>query len=120
MEFENYRNKIKNVVSRKTKSLIRIDVDVKKRVFQLKSLIFHARNSLSPSVKKYVQAREGKFFQPHSTFFFLEGEEKVALVQEIPFQWGFQPVSLKGKICEFCKMSQKCREMLMEMAIEDS
>jgi hypothetical protein len=97
---------------------IKIDFDLKKKVFRLSVPIFSTRMALPDSVKKYIDSMKDQAFKPHCTSYKIEGSSSVTLTQEFPFQWGFQP-TIRGQIEEFSKLSKHCRRLLSEIAFED-
>lgn len=110
---------LNRLISLPLRSQVQVDFDLKKKVFFLKVPIFTSLGSLPTSVKEYVEARKDHFFKPHATSFQCEGESKVKLVQQLPFQWGFQPAGLRGQIAQFWRLAKYCHQLLMELAIEE-
>ena len=96
---------------------IKVDFDVKKKIFRLIAPIFSGGNELPLVVKKYVESRKERTFKPHTTSFKIENNT-VLLVQEISFSLDFQ-TTLRAEIDQFWKMSKSCHKMLSEMALED-
>lgn len=96
---------------------VKIDFDGSKRVFFLVLIIFDCPSPLPASIKGYVEARENHSFKPYKTSYKISGSQ-VELVQEIPFQWGFQP-GFRGQIAAFRKLGAKCYQTLLEIAIEE-
>lgn len=115
---EEYNQIIERLVSLPLKSQIKIDFDFAKRNFILSVPIFFSKKSLPSSVKEYVEARQNHRFKPHETSFKLSGAGKVNLVQEVPFQWGFQP-GLREQVMAFWKLSKHCHRLLVEIAVEE-
>lgn len=97
---------------------VKIDFDSVKKVFFLSVPVFDSYTDLPLSVKKYVDAREGHFFNPYKTFFKIVGLSQVDLVQELPFEWGFQP-SFREQVHAFRKLSAQSHQLLLEIAIEE-
>lgn len=97
---------------------VKIDFDTSKKVFFLSTPIFGASGALPKSVRKYVEARQNHSFNPYRTSFALEGGAQVNLIQELPFQWGFQP-GFREQVKAFQKLALKCHQTLLEMAIEE-
>jgi len=79
--------------------------------------IFRSGKEIPLSVRKYVQAREGMTFKPHKTSFHLENGT-VKLVQEVPFERGYQE-ALRKQTQEFWQVAKTCYQMLMEIAAEE-
>lgn len=96
---------------------IKIDFDLKRKIFLLSTPIFSSSSTLPQVVKDYVEARKNSTFKPHTTSFQIEGN-KVLLSQEIPFSLGFQE-TLRQQVDHFWQMSKKCHRMLSEMAVEE-
>ncbi len=97
---------------------VKIDFDSSKRVFFLSAMIFDCPAGLPSSVKAYVDARQNHSFKPYKTSFRVSGKNQVELIQEIPFQWGFQP-GFRGQIATFRKLGSKCYQTLLEIAVEE-
>ena len=104
-------------VSTSYQGKVNIDFDSSKRVFFLTTVIFDSSERLPLEVKAYVEARKSHSFKPYKTFF-RALDTQVELVQEIPFQWGFQP-SFRGQIAEFRKLGRACCQTLLEIAVEE-
>jgi hypothetical protein len=100
------------------KNQIQIDFDLNKRIFILSVPIYSTQFFLPSSVINYVKSRNNYSFKPHSTSFHLNEEKTVTLVQEIPFDWGFQP-TLRDQVDHFWHLSKKCHQILSEIAIEE-
>ena len=96
---------------------VKIDFDSSKRVFFLFLVIFDCPSGLPASINAYVDARQGHSFKPYKTSFKISGS-KVELIQEIPFQWGFQP-GFRGQIAAFRKLGANCYQTLLEIAVEE-
>lgn len=97
---------------------VKIEFDSKKKIFFLSLPIFHSPSGLPKRVKSYVEARENHFFNPYRTSYKLENSTQVNLVQELPFQWGFQP-SFREQIHLFRKLALQCHQTLLEIAVEE-
>jgi hypothetical protein len=97
---------------------IKIDFDRSKKAFFLTCPIFSVNGLLPRTVQEYVKAREGVCFHPYKTFYKLSSLKQVDLVQELPFQWGFQP-SFREHIHAFRKIAAHCHHTLVEIAIEE-
>ncbi len=116
---ENDFNEIlNNLVSYPRKSQIQIDFDLEKRLFILSVPIHGCKKSITSSVKKYVESRKEIKFKPHATFFKLEEDKQVLLIQEIPFQYEMGEGSKKD-ILYFYQLAKKCHQMLNEIALEE-
>ncbi|HSX13208.1 MAG TPA: hypothetical protein VLE96_02160 [Chlamydiales bacterium] len=48
----------------------------------------------------------------------MSSSKQVDLIQELPFQWGFQP-SFREHIHAFRKLAAHCHHTLVEIAIEE-
>ncbi|HSX26608.1 MAG TPA: hypothetical protein VLE89_06345 [Chlamydiales bacterium] len=97
---------------------IKINFDLKKKAFKISLPIFSSREELPGNIVQYVEARKSHTFKPHTTFFTLE-EGKVHLIQEIPFQWGFQP-TFRHQVYHFWQMSKRLHRMFSEMNTEQN
>lgn len=97
---------------------IKIDFDKTRKAFFLTCPIFCVKNSLPLAVQKYVKARESTSFNPYKTSFKMSSPNQVDLIQELPFQWGFQP-SFREHIHAFRKLAAHCHHTLVEIAIEE-
>ena len=117
MKFEELEAKLVRLMSFPLKSQIKIDFDQGKKTFQFSSSIFRTGRDIPLSVRDYVEAREGMTFAPHKTSFRLENET-VKLIQEVPFERGFQE-TLREQTNEFWRMAKSCFQMLMEIAAEE-
>lgn len=106
------------LISSPQRSQIQIDFDASKKIFILSIPIFFTRFPLPDSIKEYVEARKNHAFRPHKTFFKMDEMNRVNLVQELPFNWGFQP-SFRQQIDHFWELSKKCHQILSEIAIEE-
>ena len=96
---------------------VKIDFDSSKRSFFLSTVIFESIEGLSREITIYVEVRKNHSFKPYKTSFRIKGQS-VELIQEIPFQWGFQP-SFRAQIGEFRKLGSKCFHTLLEIAVEE-
>ena len=115
---DDYKEILDRLISFPLKSQIKIDFDSTKRNFLLSIPIFFSRSTLPHSVKEYVEARKNHRFKPHETSFQFDGMNRVKLVQELPFQWGFQP-GLRDQIMAFWKLAKHCHRLLVELAVEE-
>ena len=115
---EDYKEILERMISFPLRSQIKIDFDICKKFFTLSIPIYTVKGILPSSVKEYVEARKHHRFKPHETMFQLEGIERVKLVQEFPFQFGFQP-GLREQIVDFWKLAKHCHRLLVELAIEE-
>lgn len=97
---------------------IKIDFDQARKVFFLSCPIFFSQGDLPSSVQTYVEARESSCFKPYKTSFKLSSSFQVDLVQELPFQWGFQP-SFREHVHAFRKLAAHCHHTLLEIAVEE-
>ncbi len=109
-----FKELLKRLLSFPRRGQIKINFDLRKKIFQLSIPIFY---SLPQSVKTYVEARKNSTFKPHATSFQIENH-KVILIQEIPFEMGFQE-TLRNQVDHFWKISKTCHQMLAEIAIEE-
>lgn len=112
-----YKEIIDRLISYPQRGQIKIDFDVKVKIFRLSIPIFSSRTQLPISVKTYVEARKNSTFKPHVTSFQIE-DLKVLLVQEIPFTTDFQ-ATLRQQVNEFWDMSRQMHRMLSEIAVEE-
>lgn len=117
---DSFKTILERLISFPLRNQVQMNFDLKKQIFRLTVPIFSSKKSLPPVVKGYVEARQGRAFKPHATTFVLEEDKKVLLVQEFPFQWGFQPTSLRDQIYEFCRLAKQCHRILMELAVEET
>ncbi len=101
------------------KSLIQVSFDKKRKVFLLSAPIYRSHLTLPASVLTYVNARKDKHFRPYKVRFQLKNPYEVELIQEIPYQWGFQPTS-RQIMLQFFLLAKKCHDMLHEIAAEDA
>lgn len=106
-----------NRVSLPYNGKVKIDFDSSKRSFFLSTVIFESTEAFTLEIVKYVEARKNHSFKPYKTSFRME-DRRVHLIQEIPFQWGFQP-TFRAQISEFRKLGSKCSQTLLEIAIEE-
>jgi len=118
MTFDLLQAKLVRLMSFPVKSQIKIDFDQDKKFVQLSSIIYRSGREVPLSVRKYVEARFGMTFKPHKSFFLLENDT-VKLVQEIPFELGFQK-TLREESHAFWRMAKGCSQMLLEIAAEES
>lgn len=109
---------IGETISSPYSSKVKIDFDPVRKVFFLVVPIFTTIKELPSSVKKYVEARENHSFNPYKTSFKLESPYQVNLVQELPFQWGFQP-SFREQVHGFRKLAAQSHHLLLDLAIEE-
>ena len=114
---EDYKGILSRLLSFPQRSQIKIDFDAKKKLFQFSLPIYSSRGTLPKSVAGYVEARKNHVFKPHSTAFRVNAD-KVMLVQEIPFQWGFQP-AFRDHADQFWQMAKRMHQMLSEIATEE-
>jgi len=118
MNLDELEAKLIRLMSYPLKSQIKIDFDQSKRIFRLSSVIYRSGKKEVPRIlQNYVTARQGMTFQPHSTSYH-HVENEIQVIQEIPFQWGFQ-ATLRTQIHEFWNLAKHCHQMLMEMAAEE-
>jgi len=115
---EDYKEILDRMISFPLRSQIKIDFDLSKKHFLLSVPIYTSRGLIPSSVKEYVEARKNHRFKPHETTFQFEGRAGVKLVQELPFQFGFQP-GLREQIVAFWKLAKHCHRLLMELAVEE-
>jgi hypothetical protein len=113
-----YSDIINRLVMSPLRSQIKIDFDRKKKIFRLSIPVFSS-STLPDRIKGYVEARKNSTFKPHITSFQIYQSNQVELIQEIPFSTGFQS-TLRGQVDEFWQMSKRCKQMLSEIAIEES
>jgi len=109
-----FKDIINRLISFPVRGSIKIDLDIKNKVFLLSSPIFSSHQKMPENIKSYVSSREKSFFKPHKTSFKMDGK-KVFLIQEIAFSLD----SLRKNVDEFRLMSQQCSRMLSEIAIEE-
>jgi hypothetical protein len=109
---------MKEMVSFPFLGSVKIDFDSDRKVFFLVVPIFTSPKELPSSVKKYVEARKNHSFNPYKTFFKLESPFQVNLLQELPFQWGFQP-SFREQVHGFRKLAAQSHHLLLDLAIEE-
>ena len=96
---------------------VKIDFDSVKRSFFLSTEIFQSLGELPLEIVNYIEARKNHSFKPCKTSFRIMGQS-VELIQEIPFQWGFQP-TFRVQIAEFRRLGRKCYQTLLEIAVEE-
>lgn len=97
---------------------IKIDFDSQKKVFFLSCPIFSVKSVLPTTVQEYVTARENHSFNPYKTSFKMSSSKRVDLIQELPFQGGFQP-SFREHVYAFRKLAAHCHHTLVEIAVEE-
>ncbi|HSX11214.1 MAG TPA: hypothetical protein VLF94_05830 [Chlamydiales bacterium] len=112
-----YREIIDRLIAYPQRGQIKVDFDLKLKIFRLSIPIFVSKPELPPAVRSYVEARKEVSFKPHTTSFQIS-DHKVLLVQEIPFTVDFQS-TLRKQVDAFWHMSKECHRMLSEMAIEE-
>lgn len=97
---------------------VKIDFDKARKVFFLSCPIFCNSGNLPESVCSYVQTREKNSFKPYKTSFKMSSAYQIDLIQELPFQWGFQP-SFREHVHAFRKLAAHCHHTLLEIAVEE-
>lgn len=112
-----YKDIIERLLTYPQRGQVQVNFDLNRKKFRLSVPIFTNPRGLPGEIKKYVEARKGCTFEPHITTF-QKDQNKVYLVQEIPFSMEFQE-NLRNKADQFWQMSQMCHKMLSEIAIED-
>jgi hypothetical protein len=117
MSFEELEFALSRLISFPLKSQIKIDFNKPSKFFRLSVIIYRNRKQIPSSIQNYVNARSGMTFQPHQTFF-QNDHNQIEIVQEIPFQWGFQP-TLRRQILDFHRLAKQCHQIMMEMASEE-
>src|SRR3989338_10753892 len=115
---EDFSEILHRLISFPLRSQIKIDFDLKKKIFCLSIPIFYSQTGLPDSVKEYVEARKKHTFKPHKTSFQFEGTQKVLLVQTIEFSFSSQ-LGFRQEIDEFWKMAKRCHQMLSELSVEE-
>ncbi len=108
-----------NMIATPFLSKVKIDFDPDRKVFFLSAPIFYSPSDLPHAVKTYVEKRENHSFNPYKTFFKVMSPCQVNLVQELPFQWGFQP-SFREQVHAFRKLAAQSHHILLEIAIEEN
>jgi hypothetical protein len=111
-----YKEMIDRLLAYPQRGRLKIDFDVKNKIFCFTIPIFSSREVPS-NIKAYVETRKEATFKPHETSFRLEGTQ-VFLIQKLPFQGGFQE-TLRDNVDQFWNMSKNCGRMLAEMAVEE-
>jgi hypothetical protein len=111
-----YKDIIDRLVAYPQRGRMKIDFDVKKKIFRFSMPIFASRE-MPDCVKNYVEARKNSTFKPHETSFQMD-EGKVFLIQEVPFDGGFQE-TLRKNVDQFWLMSKQCSRMIAEIAVEE-
>src|ERR1700722_18022246 len=118
MDIHELEAKLICLMSFPLKAQVKIDFDKENQRFSLSVPIYRSgKKAVPPSIQRYVKAREGKTFQPHSTSFH-HIENEVKLIQNISFHWGFQP-GLRDQVLQFWNLAKKCHQMLMEIGAEE-
>jgi hypothetical protein len=118
MKFEELEYELVRLMSFPLKSQIKVDFDQEKKSFSLTVPIFQSgKREIPGSVQKYIDSRKGKVFLPHETSY-NQFENQIQLIQQIPFEWGFQP-TLRGQVIQFWEMARQCHKMLQEIAAEE-
>lgn len=112
-----YKQIIERLLSYPQRGQIQIDFDVKGALFRLSVPIFSSKKELPAIVKEYIGARKNNTFKPHTTSYVLS-DNKVLLIQEIPFEFAFQS-TLRGEVDQFWKIARHCHRMLSEIAVEE-
>src|SRR3989338_4844139 len=115
---DDYKEVLERMISFPLRSQIKIDFDLGKKKVVLSLPIYGSHSPLPLSVKEYVESRKNHRFKPHETMFQFEGDAKIKLVQELPFQFGFQP-GLRDQIVSFWKLAKHCHRTLIEIAVEE-
>jgi hypothetical protein len=112
-----YEEIIKRLLCYPQRGQIQIDFDVKKQKFRLSVPIFSSKGEIPKGIKEYALKRKNLTFKPYVTFYELK-ENRVLLIQEIPFSLDFQ-TTLRSEIDAFWKMSRECHKMLSEIGVEE-
>ncbi len=115
--YDEYKDILNRLITFPLRSQIKMNFDMKRKIFHLSLPIFSSRGDLPKCVEEYVVARKNHNFKPHSTSFKLDGR-KVVLVQEIPFDWGFQP-GFREHVNHFWNMGKRLNRMFAEMDLEE-
>lgn len=108
-----YKEILERLIGYPQRGRIKVDFDLKKKMFSLSVPIFTS-SDMPISVKKFVESRKNFTFKPHKTSYCLDGHH-VLLVQEFPFNVH----SLRQQVDEFWQLSKYCHRMLSEIAIEE-
>ncbi len=111
-----YQAMLQRLLSFPQRGQIKIDFDLKKRIFRFAVPVFSSRE-IPAAIKNYIDARKNFTFKPHVTSFQMEGS-KVVLMQELSFQSNFQE-TLRQQVDHFWKMSRQCHQMFSELAVEE-
>jgi len=111
-----YNEIVSRLLAYPQRGRMKIDFDVKRKIFRFSIPIF-ASKEMPSCVKTYVEARKESNFKPHVTSYKIE-ENKVFLIQEVPFEEGFQE-TLRNNVDKFWHMSTHCSRMIAEMAVEE-
>lgn len=109
---------INRLVKIPLKKAVSVDFNRDNKTFRLTSVVYEAPTKLPTSLESYIKKLEGRTFQPHKTSYVVENT-KIHLVQELPFEWGFQP-GFRNHTIEFWRLSKHCHAMLSEIATEPS
>lgn len=112
-----YKDIIERLIAYPQRGQVKVDFDLKKKIFRLSVPIFASKPQLPLCIKNYVDARKNSTFKPHTTSFQMEGR-RVLLVQEFPFATDFQS-TLRKHVDAFWQMSKQCHRMFSEIAIEE-
>ncbi len=99
------------------KQQIQISVDADKKIITLSVPIFSPFGSMPKSISDYVSKRSNLTFKPHFTRF-EQDNGKIYLIQEVAFPCAGQD-SLRRHVANFWTMTQKCHNMLKEIALEE-
>ncbi len=118
MSFDELEGLLSRLVRTPMKSQIKIDFDLGKKIFVLSAPIYQSGLQVPRSILSYVEARKEHSFEPYKTRFSFDENQNVRLVQEVPFQWGFQPTT-RQLVLQFLEVARKCHEMLSEIAAEE-
>lgn len=100
------------------KEQIKINFDLKRKNFIFSIPIFQESTEGFSEVKKYIEARKNCSFKPHATSFRVAENGAILLIQELPFNWGFQP-GFREKIGGFWQLAKHCRRILVEISLEE-
>lgn len=88
------------------------------RFLRLTSTVLSARTQLPTPVTDYLKKVEPLTFLPHQTRFQLLSATQVRVIQEISFQWGFQP-SFRQQIISFWHLVKRTRRVLLDLIEEE-
>jgi hypothetical protein len=114
MKFDELEAIVGRLMSPPLRGQIQIGFDRRREKFILSVPIFRGE---AAAVRGYVEARSGYVFRPFETVFRADGKG-VRLVQEVPFQWGFQP-TMRELVMQFWQMAKRCHQMLHGIAVEE-